>query len=56
MESQSDNGQNEVEGERIYLQEQFNEQVEDSSRLADQVLSEQKEAHEEDGCLMLFIP
>lgn len=56
MESQAGNRQEEIKVEQVHLQEHFSEQIEDNSRLADQILSEQAEAHREDGRSPLFIP
>ncbi len=56
MESQIEDGKCKVMIEEIHLQEQFGKQVEDTSKLADQVLIELKAMHEEDGRLMLFVP
>jgi hypothetical protein len=44
------------DAEPVRLQEQFSGQIEDASLLAEQILAEQQEAHENSGNAPLFVP
>lgn len=44
------------DADRVRLQERFDGEIEDASLPAEQILAEQKEAHETDGNSPLFVP